>query len=107
MRMQAAQLRRNFLGQRHAVDPVRLQGRQHLGGKAADLLHEHLVRQYPAVEADLHGVGARTLGCVDDAPGHLIRGTPWHVLGLALDIGHRQPAKILAGKLCGAQILGG
>jgi hypothetical protein len=64
------------------------------------------VRQYPAIEADLHGVGARTLGRVDDPLGDLVWITPWHLFGLPLDNGHRQTAKILAGKLCSAQIFG-
>src|SRR6516162_11324921 len=64
------------------------------------------MRQHPAIEADLHCVGARTVARFDDPPGYLIRRAPWHLLGLPLDIGHRQTAKILARELRGAQILG-
>ena len=37
-------LRGYFFGQRDAADLVSLQRRQHVAGKAADLLDEHLVR---------------------------------------------------------------
>jgi hypothetical protein len=90
----------------HALDLVGVQCWEHLCGKTPDLLDKHLVRQDAAIEGHLHGAGARTLGRVDDPPCDLVRGTPRHVLGLALDIGHRQAAKILAGELRGAQILG-
>ena len=36
--------------QRHPRDPVRLQHRQYVAGEAADLVHEHLVRQHAAIE---------------------------------------------------------
>src|SRR5438309_8021652 len=95
-----------LLRQRNTLDPVGVQYRQYVTGKAPDLLNEHRVRQHPAIEADLYSVGAGAVGGVDDPPRNLVPGTPRHVLGLALDIGHRQAAKILAGELRGAQILG-
>ena len=63
------------------------------------------MRQHAAVEAHLHGVGAGAVGRVDYPAGHLVRGAPRHVLGLALDVGHRQAAKIVAGELRRTQIL--
>jgi hypothetical protein len=83
---------------------VRLQGREHVVGKSPDLLHEHLVRQYYAIETDLHVIGAGRVGRLDDPLGDLGRGAPRHLLGLPLDIGHRQAAKILAGELRGAAV---
>src|SRR5207245_8708145 len=85
-----------LLRQRNTLDPVGVQYRQYVTGKAPDLLNEHRVRQHPAIEADLYSVGAGAVGGVDDPPRNLVPGTPRHVLGLALDIGHRQAAKILA-----------
>src|SRR5215472_6072597 len=58
---QVGRLSGNLLGDRYARDLVGLQRREYLGGKAADLVHEQLVRQHPAIEADLHGVGAGTV----------------------------------------------
>jgi len=38
---------------------MHVQWRESLGRKAAGLLHEYLVRQHAAIEADPHGVGPR------------------------------------------------
>src|SRR5262245_57402144 len=60
-------------GERDALDPVGLQFREHVARKAADLFHEHLVRQYPAIETDLDVVGAGAVCCLDNALGHFTR----------------------------------
>src|SRR5580693_9804712 len=62
-------LRGHGLGGRHALDLVRLQRGQHVAGEAADLLDEHSLGHGAPVEADLHHVGASTLGGRDDALG--------------------------------------
>ena len=47
---------RHLLCRGHAPDLMSLKGRQHLPGKAANLLDEHLMRHGPAIETDLHEV---------------------------------------------------
>jgi hypothetical protein len=62
------------------------------------------VRQYSAIEADLHIVGTGRVRRLDDPLGDLGRRAPRHLLGLPLDIGHCEAAKILAGELGGAAV---
>ena len=64
--------------------------------EAADLVDEHVVRHRPAIEADLHHVGAGMLGLGDDALGHFLRRAVGQVLGLALELLLREVAEILA-----------
>jgi hypothetical protein len=65
-----------------------------------------LVRQYPAIEADLDIVGAGAVRRSDDPLGDLDRRTPRHLPGLPLDIGHGQAPEILTGELGGAAVSG-
>jgi hypothetical protein len=77
---------------------------EHIASKAPDLLHEHLVRQYSAIEADLHIAGAALSAASMIRSVTLGRGAPRHLLGLAFDTGHGEAVKIFAGELGGAAV---
>src|SRR5215211_407699 len=87
-------LRHRLFGGRDALYLVRLQARQYLAGEALDLVHEQFVRQAAAVQRQLHRVGAGAFGGLDDALGDLVGGAERHVLGLLLELRHRQVAEL-------------
>src|SRR5438132_14185274 len=75
---------------------MRLQAGQHLGGETTNLMHEHLVRHRPAIQADRYLVGAGMIGGADDAFCDLVWRAPGHVLSLLPNAFHSQSTIPLA-----------